>query len=308
MKETITLTKSVGSKGTNRFADVQAIQARLNKWIAFGRLPGLAPLGVDGQCGAKSKLAIGAFQLRYVPGVSKPDCRVDPGGETLRFLCMDFSQGNAPAGDPVQYNDYLNQKVQDESTPYWEKRGMFWCGVGVKASVGVPGVSMDESGGAGHDLSLAVMYNLKDPSNRFMMNAHTRRVVNVGAGASGGPVLCFATGMYHPNDFDKIQSGGLDFNLALVGKWTSFARWASRLNNLDKIISAAKVNKYANGGTVSGVVSAIKGTMAGFDVKEDDPMPSFITIDLPVPVISGGLEASLYYGITSYNTFAVKLT
>ena len=305
MKENITIAKSVGRKGTNRADDVRAIQARLNKWIAFGRLPGLAALAVDGQCGAKSKLAIGAFQLRYVPGIKTPDSRVDPGGETLRFLCMDYSQGSAPAGDPVRYDDYLKQLGQDEDLPFWEKRGMFWCGVGVKASAGSYGLGLNEGEGAGHDLSLAVMYNLKDPTNRFMMHAHTRRVVNVGAGASGGLVLCFATGIYHPSDFDKIQSGGFDFNLALLGKWTSFARWASRLKNLDKIVSAAKVSKYANGSTVSDVVSAIKGTMAGFDVKEDDPMPGFISIDLPA---GGGMEASLYYGVTSYKTFSVQLT
>jgi len=304
MKEAITIVKSVGTKGTNRFADVQAIQARLNKWIAFGKLPGLAALATDGQCGAKSKLAIGAFQLRFVSGSKKPDCRVDPGGETLRFLCMDFSQGSAPVGDPVVYLDHLNKKVQDDA-PVWEKRGMFWWGVGVKGSVGVPGAAMSKDGDAGHDLTSAVMFNLKDHSNRFMMNAHTRRVVNVGLGASGGLVLCFATGMYYPSHFDKIQSGGADFNLALLGKWTSFARWASRLKHLDKIVSAAKVGKYANGDTVAFVVSAIKGAMAGFDIKQDDPMPSFIVIDLPV---GGGMEASLYYGITSYETFAVQLT
>ena len=305
MKETITIAKSVGKKGINRATDVTAIQARLNKWIAFGRLPGLEMLAVDGQCGAKSKLAIGAFQLRYVPGINKPDCRADPGGETLRFLCMDFSQGNAPAGDPVKYNDYLKQVVKDDDAPYWEKRGMFWCGVGVKASAGSPGVSLDQGMGSGQDSVLAVMYNLKDPSNRFMVTAQTRRVVNFGAGASGGLVLCFAKGIYHPSDFNKIESAGADFNLALAGKWTSFARWASRLKNIDKIVSAAKVSKYANGATVSGVVSAIKGTMAGFDVKEEDPMPAFLTIDLPV---GGGMEASVYYGITSYKTFAVHLT
>ena len=42
-----------------RQVDVMVIQSRLTTLINDGLLPGLAPLTVDGQCGSKTKDAIG---------------------------------------------------------------------------------------------------------------------------------------------------------------------------------------------------------------------------------------------------------
>ena len=113
MKVTVTIKNSVGKYGTNRTADVTTIEQRLNEWIAFGRLPGLDLLKVDGQCGNRTKTAIGAFQLRYVMGVTKPDCRCDPGGATVTHMGLDFTQGpKATPGDPV-YDSWLNTQIND---------------------------------------------------------------------------------------------------------------------------------------------------------------------------------------------------
>ena len=103
MKEFLKIAKSVGKYGVNRSADVTLVQQRLNKWIAAGKLPGVVALVVDGQSGPKTKQAIGAFQLRFV-GMKKPDSRIDPNGESLRVLCLDYSQGTAPVGDPAIAN------------------------------------------------------------------------------------------------------------------------------------------------------------------------------------------------------------
>ena len=76
---------SVGQNGVNRQVDVMVIQSRLTTLINDGLLPGLTPLTVDGQCGAKTKDAIGSFQRRFL-GYQNPDKRVDKAGQTLAAL------------------------------------------------------------------------------------------------------------------------------------------------------------------------------------------------------------------------------
>ena len=76
---------SVGQSGVNRQVDVMVIQSRLTTLINDGLLPGLAPLAVDGQCGTKTKDAIGSFQRRFL-GHQNPDKRVDRAGQTLAAL------------------------------------------------------------------------------------------------------------------------------------------------------------------------------------------------------------------------------
>lgn len=303
MKQAISITKSVGKYGVNRSKDVTTIQARLNQWIASGKLPGLAGLASDGKCGPKTKQAIGAFQLRYVEGLSKPDCRADPNGNTVTHLGLDFGEVSKRVGDPI-YDGWMKTPVDTGGgTPYWEKRGMFWYGVGAKAGAGSPGASID---GTGLDLTMAAMYNLKNEDNRFKIAATTKRHVTAGGGYSGSAVLCFATGIYHPNDFNSIQSSGVDWNFSVGAKWLSFARWAAGLPKMAKLISAVTAAKYANGDTVSELATLIKGGMAGFDLREDDTMPSFVAIDLPF--LGAGLEASVYYGVTKYHVLSSDLT
>lgn len=307
MKEALKLVKSVGRYGVNRSADVTLVQQRLNKWIAAGKLPKVPTLVVDGQCGPKTKQAVGAFQLRYV-GMNKPDSRIDVNGETLRVLGLDYSQGSAPVGDPVRYDDWVKTPTDtSDDAPYWTKRGMFWYGIGLKGSAGMGnGPVLDPNGSAGADVTLAAMYNLKNEDNRFQIATSTRRVMQFGGGYSGSFVLCFATGMYHPKDFDSIQSGGVDFNFAVGAKWLSLARWAVRIPKMGKMISAVQAAKYASGDVVSEVTTAVKGAIAGFGIKEEDTQPSFVAID--IPFAGGGLEASVYYGITSYKVLGTTLS
>lgn len=292
---------SVGKNGKNLKDDVMAIQARLDIWIYKGLLPDVDYLAVDGVCGPKTKRAIGAFQKRYVVGITNPDCRVDAGGKTQEHLWLPlFSQPRVP--DPVyyQYLSFLDWyiKVADEP-PVWEKRGMFWFGVGAKASAGV-------TGQGGTDVSLSSMYNLKAPSaNKFIVTAHTERKLQLGAGFSGGAVLCFATGLYYPQDLGKIQTAGVDFNLNLMGKWASLARWAVKLPYMGGLITAARAAAFADLGTLSKIATAIKGGLGAFGLREDETMPNFTAIDIPIG--GGGVEASIYYGVTSYSVSKLVL-
>ena len=88
------ISASVGIGGLNRNEDVRQVQERLNRFVA--RLQ-LEPLGVDGDCGPKTRAAIAAFQDDVV-GIEIPDGRVDPGGSTWQKL--DAPPGPAPAPTP----------------------------------------------------------------------------------------------------------------------------------------------------------------------------------------------------------------
>ncbi|MEP6538074.1 MAG: peptidoglycan-binding protein [Bryobacteraceae bacterium] len=79
----VTITASVGLNGTNRPADVMAIQKALNdiQPSAGGASPKLVP---DGQSGPKTRGAILHFQQVHL-GLTQ-DSKVDPGGSTLREI------------------------------------------------------------------------------------------------------------------------------------------------------------------------------------------------------------------------------
>lgn len=82
MANFITITASVGLRGTNRATDAAAIQNALNQIqpAMGGANPKLAE---DGKCGALTQSAIRAFQQRQF---GESDSRVDPGQRTLARL------------------------------------------------------------------------------------------------------------------------------------------------------------------------------------------------------------------------------
>lgn len=296
MKATIIIGKSVGKNGVNRSKDVIIIQTRLNQWIAAGKLPGLVALAVDGKSGFLTRQAIGQFQVRYMTGIVNPDLRVDPGGKTATHLGLDYSQSNKPVGDPVNKVPMPTPDNNDDAPPIWQTRGRFWYGIGAKGSAGV---------GDGMDLTMAAMYNLKNDDNRFMIQVSTDRYFQLGAGVSGSFVLCFVTGIYDPKELSKIRDHSVDWNLSIGPKWLNFARWAAKLPKLEKLVSAITIGKYANGETVSELGTLLKSGMGAFGLNEDETYPSFVALD--IPFAGGGLEASVYYGVTSYHILSTNL-
>ncbi|WP_336964901.1 peptidoglycan-binding domain-containing protein [Sphingobium aquiterrae] len=86
---------SVGKGGANAPADVALVQRLLNILTA---LLGLPPLVADGQCGARTVAAIGAFQFRII-GMIRPDGRIDPGGRSWTRL---LAEADPQAMDPAR--------------------------------------------------------------------------------------------------------------------------------------------------------------------------------------------------------------
>lgn len=83
---------SVGKGGRNVAADVETVQALLNKHCSMA---GFAKLKVDGDAGKKTIGAIKAFQTKVVK--ISADGRVDPGGKTLGKLNCSPSQAKKEA-------------------------------------------------------------------------------------------------------------------------------------------------------------------------------------------------------------------
>jgi peptidoglycan hydrolase-like protein with peptidoglycan-binding domain len=81
---TLSITQSVGERGTNRAADVRTIQEALNR--VDPRAGGPNPkLAVDGICGPLTKAAIWRFQSAHF-GAKQADSRVDPNQFTIAKL------------------------------------------------------------------------------------------------------------------------------------------------------------------------------------------------------------------------------
>ena len=85
---------SVGRGASNNVADVKTVQVLLN--LNLPKLPGLAPLAVDGLMGATTAEAIAVFQARLM-GMTPPDGRVEPGAPTLRALAAGMPPGFSAA-------------------------------------------------------------------------------------------------------------------------------------------------------------------------------------------------------------------
>jgi hypothetical protein len=97
------INKSVGDGGVNNAADVKVIQKLLNQ------LGDSAPIEENGVCGEDTIAAIRKFQGGFL---SKPDGRIDPGGNTFNHLLKVISLGFqllpqvAPEDNGVGYYSY----------------------------------------------------------------------------------------------------------------------------------------------------------------------------------------------------------
>jgi hypothetical protein len=83
----IRISASVGRDGNNDRNDVLTVQKLINDHLPKA----LSPLEIDGECGTLTIEAIEDIQRQFLR-MTRPDGRVDPDGETFRFL----TGGSAP--------------------------------------------------------------------------------------------------------------------------------------------------------------------------------------------------------------------
>lgn len=108
-----TIRKSVGKGGVNNRAEVEIVQALLNKRI--GDITPLRPLKVDGKIGPTTIRAIEEFQRRVV-GMAEPDGVVDPHGKTVRALT-----DTTPKAEPGSPRIVFGKRQLDLPTVSWVK-------------------------------------------------------------------------------------------------------------------------------------------------------------------------------------------
>src|SRR5262245_18217129 len=92
----LSISGSVGERGTNRRADIEVVQPTLKK--------SGANLGVDRQCGPRTIAAIKTFQSAFM---KTPDGRVDVGATTWKRLVEAGGSGSAPPMPDSKRNELI---------------------------------------------------------------------------------------------------------------------------------------------------------------------------------------------------------
>jgi hypothetical protein len=87
------ISSSVGKGGKNKPEDIKIVQELLND---FTKMCGFKKLDEDGLIGPKTLSAIAEFQKTAV-GMSKPDSRIDPGGDSFSTLSKGPKKAEAEA-------------------------------------------------------------------------------------------------------------------------------------------------------------------------------------------------------------------
>jgi hypothetical protein len=100
------ITTSVGKNGKNKQEDVKIVQELLND---FTKMCDFKKLDVDGLIGPKTISAIEAFQKTAV-GMSKPDSRIDPTGESFTTL----SKGPKRAESELKKAEQAEKEKQEK--------------------------------------------------------------------------------------------------------------------------------------------------------------------------------------------------
>lgn len=121
MGSDLSISGTVGQRGQNKKSDVTLVQRMLNQSIQ----PQLKALIVDGIAGRNTVSAIEWFQANKM-GLSKPDGRVDPNGQTFAALAKPSTQGtsrtpDSPAlpkagSDPVAIDVQVAEKLIDTAS------------------------------------------------------------------------------------------------------------------------------------------------------------------------------------------------
>jgi hypothetical protein len=168
------ISASVGRNGVNQRDDVSTVQKLINDHLQLvnDHLPNsksLHALDVDGVCGPLTIEGIEDVQsafLRMIP----PDGRVDPGGDTFRFLT-----GSGAPPRPHSGPDPLTQEVIDAAQASHTK----WK---IPASVTLAQWALESSWGRAHFRKFASLNEAFDQHGELLATArpyaHARTLVN----------------------------------------------------------------------------------------------------------------------------------
>jgi hypothetical protein len=182
-----------------------------------------------------------------------------------------------------------------------ELRLNMWFGLGGKAGTMfvVAGIETMEG----------LVVGLDQPHSWMALQASINRL-GVGWGASGGLCVIVVTGVEKPSQLNGFQTGGGDFTLALGENWGKIAKAGGAVKKFEPIIKAiTKIGAK----TPRALKMALKTepdrygdlVKAGLQFRESlgpaAEEQNVYLVDIPTPWTSGGVEASLFYGVANYN-------
>lgn len=174
-----------------------------------------------------------------------------------------------------------------------------WIGIGGKAGTQFIIV--------GIETLVGYVASLDDLGKGMAIGASINRV-GPGFGASGGICIIYITGVKNPSQLNGHQQGDGDVNLALGPKWSNIAKGGKNVTRLKPLIDALR---RLGASTPGGLKSLLKKnpdkwldliktarTVKDFIGIDPNGDPNVLLIDLP---ISGGAEASIFYGLANYD-------
>jgi len=181
-----------------------------------------------------------------------------------------------------------------------EPRLNAWLGVVGKAGTMFVVVGIETVAGA--------VVSLDDPTKWMAIGASVNRVGG-GWGATGGAAFVFITGVSSPEKLNGWQQADTDFNLALGENWGKMAKSASKLKKIAPVLQAMSKLGAKTPGTLKkllktepdryvDLVKAVKSVRDYGNLKAEGDPEVFMW---DVPWASGGVEASLFWGLANFN-------
>ena len=175
-----------------------------------------------------------------------------------------------------------------------------WLGIVGKAGTMFAVVGIETVTGA--------VVSLDDPTKWMAIGAAVNRV-GLGWGASGGAAFVFISGVSSPQQLNGWQQADGDFNFAIGENWGKMAKSASKLKKIKPVIEAmAKISAKTPGGLKKllktepdryiDLVKAVKSVRDYRGLKGGEEPEVFMW---DVPWLSGGVEASVFYGLQNFN-------
>jgi hypothetical protein len=208
-----------------------------------------------------------------------------------------FSTGDSPGvvylpslGIPLPVNEFPPNPAKQTSGA--------WLGIGGKAGTMFVVVGIETMTG--------YVVSLDDMSKGMGVTASINRL-GLGAGVTGGLCIIYMTGIQSPGDLNGYQQLDADFNLSLGGNWGKMAKTA-KLAKLKPLIQAVmkvgartpKAFQQALKAHPDKWVELVKAAKSSNEFMGIDPggAPNVFVLDVP---IGGGVEASVFYGLSNFN-------
>lgn len=196
-------------------------------------------------------------------------------GSQQVFLLRGFSANQGPAFfglQGIQYQGSASWRRIAKPLPESGNPGM-WAGLAGKGGA---------AAGVGADAALCYVIPIHAPdSNGFAFLFYSGRF-GANVGASGGAAFVLVTGVQKPMELNGFVQTGVDWALALGGKWSSMAKGLGKLDDLTKVIKAVHDNTDA---IVGAAKSVYQGAFLDWEAK------SVSVVD----VVGAGLEAGVYW-------------